>query len=68
MRFLLSALACAAGGWLLWRTSAASDWPCAIRGHRDLLTFGDGEIFMRCADCHRRTEGWQIGEKGKEVA
>lgn len=51
----------------LSRTSVS--WPCAVRGHNDMLIFGDGgyRLFLRCDQCGRETPGWSVVTGQKET-
>ena len=38
-------------------------WPtlqCLLWGHDDRLTSEPGHIFLQCADCGRRSAGWDL--------
>ena len=54
-------------GVIAWRKKD-QPWPCLIGKHDGLLVFGKGEIFLRCANCQRRTEGWDLGAKTKAAS
>ena len=53
-------------GLLIWR-KRDQPWPCLMGKHDAVLTFGKGEIFLRCTNCQRRTNGWEIGKR-REMA
>ena len=34
---------------------------CLLLGHADLLESAHRELYLRCSDCGRRTNGWDLG-------
>jgi len=46
-----------------WAYLEPMPFPCLLGRHDGVLTFGDGEIFLRCTNCMRRSSGWQLGRK-----
>lgn len=61
MRHLMQA----AAAWCLVLAAQAMEWLnfrlCSLHGHDPVLAFGPREVFLRCANCGRRTAGWQLG-------
>ena len=43
-------------------------WPCLVGKHQGVMVFGDGEVFLRCVNCQRRSEGWDLGGNRKELS
>jgi hypothetical protein len=43
-------------------------WPCWVRGHDNLLMFGDHEIYLRCCTCQQRSKGWQMAQRTERRA
>jgi hypothetical protein len=42
---------------------------CLIRRrHRYRLRGLDGRVFMECAECGHRTQGWEMGPKAKPIS
>ena len=48
---------------LVWRwwSRAVRVWGCRFGfAHRQMLVIGDQRIYLECARCQQRTEGWDI--------
>ena len=40
---------------------------CRLRGHDNLLHFGENRIFLRCTSCGRETPGWAIDDPSPQL-